>query len=227
MLAVNEGRFQWKENKVAMNLVTTLLVVYTFFILMNAHVWSVSFNAVDYLLKPFILTPMFFLGLTAIQTWTSTAAHRIKVQTERYTFFDKTKMDKPQVIGVLLGLSLLVSYGATISINYLIGISFHPVEYLLKPMLIFPVIVLLLTLFVQWTKYAKNYLATFIRELITQYRTSILVLKRNESSFKASNERQLTNSEYSRAVVQAGTLKPKLKWAHSGKVACLIRGPTP
>jgi hypothetical protein len=57
------SRSMRKEYFVMLYIMTSLMIPFTFFNLLNIHLWNISFNPVDFILKPFMIIPVVSLLL--------------------------------------------------------------------------------------------------------------------------------------------------------------------
>ncbi|MCQ6276677.1 hypothetical protein JMM81_17345 [Bacillus sp. V3B] len=132
---------------VILYLIASLIMPFAVFNFLNIYLWNISFNPVDFILKPFILIPVTSLLLTLFIEWTRYLINSLS----------KNKWIKYSVI-LYLTTNLIMTFAAFNFLNvYLWNISFNPVDFILKPFILIPVTSLLLTLFIEWTGYAFRY----------------------------------------------------------------------
>nr|WP_295971516.1 hypothetical protein [uncultured Bacillus sp.] len=66
------------EYLVSLYIFTSLLIPFSIFNFLNIHLWNISFNPVDFILKPFMIIPFVSLLLALFTEWTFYAFHYAK-----------------------------------------------------------------------------------------------------------------------------------------------------
>lgn len=120
-----------------------IIIPFSIYIYLNVHVWNISFNPVDFILKPFLLLPAALLAIAFIINGTSYAFRLIKqLSTPLLSIFFST----------------IMSYTIYNLVNiHVWNLSFNPIDFILKPFLIIPAMSLLLPLIFEWTGYAYRH----------------------------------------------------------------------
>lgn len=72
-----------KEYLVLLFIMTSFMVPFTAFNLLNIHFWNIGFNPVDFIIKPFMIIPVASLLLALITEWTIHALAFVKKLTIR------------------------------------------------------------------------------------------------------------------------------------------------
>lgn len=153
-----------RANSVILYIITSLMMPFFVLNLLNVHLWGITFNPIDYILKPFILIPIAYLFITLFIRGTSYVVNLILMVKNNVHAFHAGLENKWKAYSPVLYImtSLILSYAVFFHLNvFLWNISFNPIDYILKPFMITPFTSLFLILFIEWIKYAFN----FTREL--------------------------------------------------------------
>ena len=160
-LVINAG--EKRTYSIILSIITSLLIPFVVLNLLNVYLWNIAFNPIDFILKPFMIIPVAYLFITLFINGTSYVFNFIKdLGSNVYSIHlsvvkDKSKREAYSPV-IYIMISIIIPFVVFNLLNvYLWNISFNPIDFILKPFMITPVAVLLLTLFLEWTRYAFNY----------------------------------------------------------------------
>lgn len=68
----------WKEYSIILYIILNLIMPFAIFNFFNIHLWNISFNPVDFILKPFLIIPFASLLLVLFTEWTIYAFNYMK-----------------------------------------------------------------------------------------------------------------------------------------------------
>ncbi len=74
----NSGKSMWMEYSVILYIITSLMISFAIFNFLNIHLWNISFNPIDFILKPFMIIPVMSLLLALFTEWTRYAFNYTK-----------------------------------------------------------------------------------------------------------------------------------------------------
>ncbi|UCZ53431.1 hypothetical protein LGQ02_01115 [Bacillus shivajii] len=147
-------------------ILVSLTMTYAIYNYFHVYVWTMGFQPVEFLVKPLIVFPAVLLLMILFVKWTSYAFSRMKdfyITTKQWAshiyFHDAKEENEWKIYSAISTtiMSMVLTYAVFNLLNiHVWAIAFNPIDYILKPFLIFPAAVLLLTLFMQWTSNALN-----------------------------------------------------------------------
>ncbi|MFD0767584.1 hypothetical protein ACFQZ1_01410 [Bacillus sp. CGMCC 1.60114] len=72
------GKNSWKEYSIILYIILNLIMPFAILNFLNIHLWNITFNPIDFILKPFMIIPFASLLLALFTEWTIYAFNYMK-----------------------------------------------------------------------------------------------------------------------------------------------------
>ncbi|MCD8509203.1 MAG: chloride channel protein [Bacillus sp. (in: Bacteria)] len=144
-MQIIEEKNQRKQSLIVLVGLLCLIMTYIVFNLIHIQLWRLSVTPVDSVIKPLLLFPFVFLGITFLFKWTSSAVLYIRSLADREVRWNSIRHTIKKAKSANVHFKHSVVAGAFLSIiayplwHLFLGTALTPVDYVLKPFILLPV----------------------------------------------------------------------------------------